>query len=632
MDELWKSVCDSLPEGDALSKSYVKKLHHFFPVPSDYKVEWAITEQFGKKPQGLVIADKGIVMKSTQANPDDDATSTPVYFIIPWHQFDPDAYKLQVLNGQVTLTMGEAVSVHFSNLQIGAFFVKSMEKKRQFSAEKARILEASVAAELNTLGLKTTQFAAAYGADTGNTGHGIYAEEAGAILDRLSGEKVEVVGRDDAKNGADKMVNKQAVQCKYCKTANRSVNGCFKINPNTNSHEFRYYNGDGTPMMIEVPKDQYAAAIEAFKKKILDGQVPGVTDPNAAYRIIRPGKLTQLQAQNLAKAGTFESITYDAVTGAVVCSFTFGISVLTAFGFAYSSNHDFEGSLKSAASVGFQTFGLTLSSQILASQLAKTGLSKALTPLSKNIVNRLGYKTTQKLINASRALVGKRPISGISAQNSLGKALRTNAIVSGVNLVVFSIPDTYRVASKQMSTGQYTQNMTSLIASFLGANAAALASGLAMAKVAKSAGKPINSHLGKALSYGAGFLGGVGASYSTKAISSTFREDDSVIMLRLFNGVVVNVFIDNLLAEDEINQFFDLIHADKNCAKKLKSTFSSLYGSDSQYQDLETLCNDVLESILAKREKITLENEPSTDDFLSAFSDVLTDVADTVAE
>lgn len=68
----------------------------------------------------------------------------------------------------------------------------------------------------------------AYGADQTKTGHGIYAEEAGMILDRLAGEQATVVGRDNAKNGPDKIVDAAPIQCKYCKTAYSSVNSCFK--------------------------------------------------------------------------------------------------------------------------------------------------------------------------------------------------------------------------------------------------------------------------------------------------------------------------------------------------------------------------------------------------------------------
>ena len=55
-------------------------------------------------------------------------------------------------------------------------------------------------------------------------------------------------------------------------------------------------------MKIEVPADQYSQAIEYMKTRISNGQVPGASDPNMAYDIIRKGKLTYNQALNLAKS------------------------------------------------------------------------------------------------------------------------------------------------------------------------------------------------------------------------------------------------------------------------------------------------------------------------------------------
>ena len=49
-------------------------------------------------------------------------------------------------------------------------------------------------------------------------------------------------------------------------------------------------------MKVEVPADQYTQVIEYMKIRIKDGQVLGISDPNAAYNIIRKGKLTYNQA------------------------------------------------------------------------------------------------------------------------------------------------------------------------------------------------------------------------------------------------------------------------------------------------------------------------------------------------
>ena len=57
----------------------------------------------------------------------------------------------------------------------------------------------------------------------GNTGHGFAAEDVNASFDQLKGKKVEKVGTDNKKNGADRIVNGKQIQSKYCKTAKRTV-------------------------------------------------------------------------------------------------------------------------------------------------------------------------------------------------------------------------------------------------------------------------------------------------------------------------------------------------------------------------------------------------------------------------
>ena len=84
-------------------------------------------------------------------------------------------------------------------------------------------------------------------------------------------------------------------------------------------------------MQLEVSSDKDYEAINTFRAKILEGKVPGVTNPDDAYKYIRKGKLTYQQALNLCKPGTIESLTYDAATGFVCCSFALGISFLTTY-------------------------------------------------------------------------------------------------------------------------------------------------------------------------------------------------------------------------------------------------------------------------------------------------------------
>ena len=48
----------------------------------------------------------------------------------------------------------------------------------------------------------------------------------------------------------------------------------------------------GQSMQLEVPADQYAAAVEATERRIAKGEVPNVTDPSQAEELVRKGHFT----------------------------------------------------------------------------------------------------------------------------------------------------------------------------------------------------------------------------------------------------------------------------------------------------------------------------------------------------
>ena len=164
---------------------------------------------------------------------------------------------------------------------------------------------------------------------TASQGHGFAAERGNNLIDRLKGQNAIVVGDNNVENGPDRLIlgrdgSKIWIQDKYYATAKGSVDACFE------NGVFRYLDADGNAMQIEVPSDQYDEAVQQMRAKIENGQLKnaGITDPGEAESLVRKGSLTYKQAVNLAKAGTIESLKYDAVNGVVSagCAFEWRIS------------------------------------------------------------------------------------------------------------------------------------------------------------------------------------------------------------------------------------------------------------------------------------------------------------------
>lgn len=630
MDEILEGLISTLPKSPTvLNDATVEKIHSYIPVPTDYKIIWADISSFGGYPAGVVITDRALVVKASRDEVKSNKAQIKqenknrkskgkikapkvIYQVILWEYYSPEDYDIDTVddgkgNKRYVLKAGETELAQFGSK--GLYTMLTAYKRKAIEARETA--EATFSA-INTVNVENVMFNAAYGADQTKAGHGIYAEEAGSILDKLAGEKSTVVGRDNAKNGPDKIVDASPIQCKYCKQAYKSVEACFKRNPETGTKTFRYYDLNGNAMKVEVPADQYAQAIEYMKTKISNGQVAGVTDPNAAYDIIRKGKLTYNQALNLAKAGTVESITFDVATGAVSCLSVFGISSVAAFAQTYWVTKDYKKAAKSAIFTGLQVYGMAFAGGVIASQLSRTGLASMLNPLATEISKSISPKMAQEIINAFRVFAGKKAIYGAAAQKSFAKFLGSTAITQSVMFLVFSVPDTYKVISGKMSGAQYWKNMTSLFASFVGSIATSTLAGVALGK---TVGEKVNKKVGALVGMGVGLVGGVISGTAVKGISNIFHEDDAISTARLFNAVLLNQFLDNMLTSEEQDE---VIKALDNDEKKLKQLQEDVRQSDSQANDIIKYLEPKIKAVIKKRDRIGADEEENMDDSIAS--------------
>ncbi len=260
-------------------------------------------------------------------------------------------------------------------------------------------------------------------------GHGFAAERANTLYDRYTGHDARILGDDNAKNGADRLVDGVEIQSKYCKTGGKCISECFE------NGQFRYIGSDGKPMQIEVPSDKYESAIQAMQERIRRGEVPGVSDPNEAQQIVRKGHFTYEQAKNIAKAGTVESLTYDAANGMIIASSAFGVTAVLTFATSVWNGDTPEIALKNAAYSGLKVGGISFVTAIFAGQLSKAGLNSLLVGSSEAVVRVMGPKTSALLVNAFRQ--GKN-IYGAAAMKSASKLLRGNIITGSASVVILS--------------------------------------------------------------------------------------------------------------------------------------------------------------------------------------------------
>lgn len=467
-----------------------------------------------------------------------------------------------------------------------------------------------------------------YSTDKFNTprGHGFAAENANHLYDKIANGdffgqgKVQLVGEDIdpatgriVKDGADRIVNGVNIQTKYCASGSKCISECFE------DGKFRYLNPDGSPMQIEVPSDKYDAAVQAMENRIKNGEVPGVTDPKEAKRIIRKGHFTYEQAKNIAKAGTVESITYDAVNGAIIATTAFGISTVLSFATSVWNGDDFDVALKNATYTGLKVGGTTFITAVLASQLSKAGLNSALVSSSEAVVAFMGPKASAMLVNAFRSGTN---IYGAAAMKSAAKMLRGNAITGVVSVVVLSSVDVVNIFKGRISGKQLFKNVAGTTATVAGGTAGwvgGATAGAAIGSVVPIIGTAVGGFVGGLLG---SFAAGAASSKAANAVLGAFIEDDADEMVRIIEKVFTQLAEDYLLSQKEAERIVDSLK-DELTGSTLKDMFAS---SDRKAFARKLLLKHI-ESEVAKRKKIEM---PSDEDLQRSLRDVLEDIADSM--
>ena len=374
-------------------------------------------------------------------------------------------------------------------------------------------------------------------------GHGFAAERANHLYDSvLPGSSAELVGDNNAKDGADRIVGGIQIQSKYCASGAKCVRECFR------DGKFRYY-ADGKPMQIEVPSDLYEDAVRAMERRIEKGEVAGISDPKQARSIIRRGHITYAQARNIAKAGTIESLTYDATTGAISALPGASVTGVVSFWNACESGcAPKEAVLIAAKSVG-GVVGKNATINLAASQATKLGLNAALRPAAKTVVEAVGFKGASLLATAANG--GSKVLTGAAAQSAATKFLTSNAVTGAATTVILSASDLVDVFRGRMSTGEFAKNFTHTVGGVAGGVVGAAAAGAAAGSVIPGAGTAVGGVIGFIGGTIGNILGSSGARTLTSALSDDEFEPETVDVMDVLEGAFKHKGQEYRLTRDE---------------------------------------------------------------------------------
>lgn len=404
----------------------------------------------------------------------------------------------------------------------------------------------------------------------GAQGHGFAAEYANNTIDKALGKNAKIVGNDNAKYGADRSVNGVNIQTKYCRTASESIGAAFS------SGKAKYIDPKtGKMMPIEVPRDQYKESVDLMKTRIKNGEVPGETNSENAEKYVKKGHVTYPESQNIAKAGTVESLKIDLLSGAISSLSSAGVTAVVTFATQVWNGSDVKAAAKTSLFVSAKVIGKGAVISAVVQQLVREKSEyslKILNSIHSSIRN--GSSTLATKISSS-----KLAQSNFGQKIGLDKVTNKMVIANGMMIVVSYGPDIAMALVGRISLKQLFKN-----------------AGITTASVAGAAiGNTILPVVG-------GVIGGVATGYLAKKVLDIFIEDDAVEMYEQLREEFIDVVMLSNLNKDEFEEAVNAIFLDKKLNKKLRDMYAS---KNSRVHAREKIVNETIVSILKKRRIIT---------------------------
>lgn len=404
-------------------------------------------------------------------------------------------------------------------------------------------------------------------------GHGYGAEYGNKTVDRVLGKKVEGVQEKEnghhKLNGADKIVNGQKVQTKYCKSAADTYRARFK----DGTHD---YSGQ----LIEVPRDQYDEIRNKLQKDIDAGNMDGIAPGTPAEKFLKKGYFSYKQSYRIAASGSVESITVDIANGVMTSMTSASISAIIIFASGVWQGKD----VKEAAKDGIETAGRVIGKAAIIYTITMQ-VSR------KNIWNYALQDTMQNPINTVSEKIASNIAESSLAKSSIGKKIHLDSIDSQkltngvVTVAVVFGPDICKACMGKISVKQLAKNAT--------AGAAGIA-GMVIGN-AVTAGNPLGGMVGGAVG------GAVG-----KKVMDNFIEDDAVAMFRVMKEEFLNVVMSSYLSQEEFEEVARRTIWDKKVSKELQNMYKkSKKGEHRAYAN--SLIEEVVIDVLKNRKKITNE-------------------------
>ena len=421
-------------------------------------------------------------------------------------------------------------------------------------------------------------------------GHGLAAEDANNLNDKLRGKIAEIIGISNELNGPDRVVNGVFLQSKYYRSASKTVAAAFDSSSG-------YYRYDG--QVLEVPKDQWEVCVKLMRKRIEQGKVQGIKNPTDAEKIVRQGSVTYEQAKNIARAGNIDSLVFDVKTQAVTSTSVFAVSFAVTFAQSRWRGESIKDATLAALGCAVLSSSIMILTGVVSAQFLRTGIGASGATSIRNGVKAISRTPAGKEV-VRRIATGSlgKSVAGAAAVNHVSRLLRTNAITAAVAAVVTSTPDFYRAVFKRSISWQQFAKNTTINAAGVVTGTAGWIGGAAIGSAFPGIGTVIGGLVGGVV----GSLGtGIAGTTAAKSLADKFVKDDSEPLIELLQKEIEHLAYEYMLTEDELERVIAKINKTVN-PKWLCRMFIQKHQTTFLRVEFEHLFKE----IVRKRPKIVL--------------------------
>ncbi len=397
-------------------------------------------------------------------------------------------------------------------------------------------------------------------------GHGHAGEQFGDLGDKLRLKDTEKMGSSHEKHGADRKVNGVNIQTKYHATAGKSIDSCF----NTNGGKALYLNPDGSMMKIEVPKDQYDAALKNMAKKIEQGRVPNESDPKNAGNYVKKGAITYEHSQ-IATKSIFDrktEITVRDDKGKVVRDPDGNIvsrEVTFSEKLIWSAGGDFLTGATAALPFGVVSGLWVYCNSVWQGADKKTAFRNSVIATAKpTLTGGIIYMVSSQFAGSQIGKTAGDLYANTIVKKQLTNKAKTQAVTKGtmgvITVVITIGPDLTDCLRGRMSMKQLVKNTVS--------TGIGMASGTALGSAVGSVIPGIGNAVGAVVG------GSVGAISARKALDN-FIEDDAVEMISIAKEEFIETVMMSGLSEEEFQNVLKTTFLHKKFNKLLKTMYAS---------------------------------------------------------